>query len=70
MSGRPFARYAEKRGIAKPPFILLTGWGGQELEKEKITESGVDAVVAKPIDSGDIACYCPGNRWSVQHQVS
>jgi DNA-binding response OmpR family regulator len=28
----------------------LTGWGGQELEREKIAESGTDAVVAKPID--------------------
>jgi len=41
----------QERGIAKTPFILLTGWGGQELEKEKIAESGIDAVVAKPINS-------------------
>lgn len=41
----------EQKGITKPPFILLTGWGGQELEADKIVESGTDAVVAKPIDS-------------------
>ncbi len=38
------------RGIPKPPFILLTAWAGQEIEKEKIARSGVDAVVAKPLN--------------------
>ncbi|MFH0822143.1 MAG: PAS domain S-box protein, partial [Pseudomonadota bacterium] len=40
----------EQRGIPKPPFILLTGWGGQKDEAERIDQSGVDAVVEKPID--------------------
>jgi len=37
-----------ERGIAKPPFILLTGWGGLLDEKEKLWECGVDRVVEKP----------------------
>jgi PAS domain S-box-containing protein len=40
-----------EKGISKPPFVLLTGWGGQELEREKIADSGTDAVIPKPIDS-------------------
>jgi len=40
----------EEKGIPKPPFILLTGSGGQGEEKGMIAESGVDAVVEKPID--------------------
>ena len=49
--GKAIRSICRDRGITKPPFILLTGWGGQELEREKIAESGTDAVVAKPIDS-------------------
>ncbi len=40
---------AERR-IPKLPFILLTGWGGQLEERTKMAESGVDAVVEKPLD--------------------
>jgi len=49
--GKIIRTICEKNGAAKPPFILLTGWGSQELEKEKIAESGTDAVVSKPIDA-------------------
>jgi CheY-like chemotaxis protein len=49
--GKAMSSICQQRGVRKPPFILLTGWGGQELEREKIAESGTDAVVAKPIDS-------------------
>jgi len=40
----------KERGIPKPPFILLTGWDDPASEQEKMTESGVDRVVAKPVD--------------------
>jgi PAS domain S-box-containing protein len=40
-----------ERGIPKTPFILLTGWGGQSLPREKIAESGIDAVLEKPVDN-------------------
>ena len=45
--GKAIRSICREKGIPKPPFILLTGWGGQELEKEKIAESGVDAVVSQ-----------------------
>ncbi len=48
--GRRIRASCEKRHISKTPFILLTGWGGQKTEAEKITECGVDAVVEKPIN--------------------
>jgi DNA-binding response OmpR family regulator len=48
--GKAIRSVCQEKGITKPPFVLLTGWGGQELEREKIAESGTDAVVAKPID--------------------
>jgi PAS domain S-box-containing protein len=52
--GKSIQSICQERGITKPPFVLLTGWGGQELEREKIAESGVDTVVAKPIDSASL----------------
>jgi len=52
--GKAIRSVCQQKGITKPPFILLTGWGGQELEREKIAESGTDAVVAKPIDSATV----------------
>jgi CheY-like chemotaxis protein len=47
--GKAVRQICQESGITKPPFVLLTGWGGQELKKEKIAESGTDAVLAKPI---------------------
>jgi PAS domain S-box-containing protein len=41
----------EQKGMAKPPFIIVTGWGGQLAEEDKILESGVDAVLEKPVDT-------------------
>jgi len=32
----------EGRGIRKTPFILLTGWGRQTLEPDRIAQSGID----------------------------
>jgi two-component system cell cycle sensor histidine kinase/response regulator CckA len=48
--GKGVQAICKARGLPKTPFILLTGWGGQALEQEKLVESGVDAVVEKPID--------------------
>ena len=47
--GKKIRSICEKRRIPKTPFILLTGRGGQQTQSEKIAESGVDAVVEKPI---------------------
>ncbi|MGO9121024.1 MAG: PAS domain S-box protein [Desulfomonilaceae bacterium] len=49
--GKAIRAICQERGLPKTPFILLTGWGGQELEQEKIIESAVDAIVEKPIDN-------------------
>jgi CheY-like chemotaxis protein len=48
--GKEIKNICREKGIPKTPFILLTGWGGQVLEKEKIIQSGVDGVVGKPVD--------------------
>jgi response regulator RpfG family c-di-GMP phosphodiesterase len=41
---------AERRVISKPDFIILTGCDEQGLSEDKIAESGVDALLHKPID--------------------
>gem|GEM_PF-943590 len=49
--GKAIKEKCEAAGIKKPPFILVTGWGGQIGEKEMMAESGVDAVFEKPVDT-------------------
>ena len=39
-----------KKAIPKPPFILLTGWGGQNANQEKMAECGVDQIIEKPVE--------------------
>ncbi len=46
--GKTIKEICLERGCPKPPFILLTGWGGLLDEKEKMLESGVDRIVEKP----------------------
>jgi two-component system, cell cycle sensor histidine kinase and response regulator CckA len=48
--GAKIRNICAERHVQKPPFILLTGWGGQAEEETKMEESGVDAVVEKPLD--------------------
>lgn len=48
--GKRLVSSCRQRGIPKIPFILLTGWGGQSLEQDKLTESGVDGIMEKPVD--------------------
>jgi PAS domain S-box-containing protein len=38
-----------ERGAPKTPLIILTGWGGQEVERESIRSAAVDAVLEKPV---------------------
>ena len=45
---------AEKSGRPKTPFILLTGWGDQTGQEHMLAESGVDAVLEKPIDAAEL----------------
>ncbi len=48
--GKAVKRICEDRGIDKIPFLLLTGFGGQNLEESKIVEAGIDFVIEKPVD--------------------
>lgn len=38
-----------ERNVAKPPFIILTGWTEQEFDEKALKESGVDIILEKPI---------------------
>ena len=48
--GRTIKSICAAKGVPKTPFVLLTGWGGQELEEEKIRDSGIDSLLEKPVD--------------------
>jgi PAS domain S-box-containing protein len=48
--GRAIKEICKERGTPRPAFIILTGWENPGHEKERISESGVDAVVQKPVD--------------------
>lgn len=52
--GEKIRATCRERGVPKTPFILLTGWSGQESEARKIDESGVDGVIEKPVDIENI----------------
>ncbi|MFC1835219.1 ATP-binding protein, partial [Thermodesulfobacteriota bacterium] len=43
-------RMCKERGLPKIPFALVTGWGGQLREEEKISRCRVDYIVEKPVD--------------------
>lgn len=48
--GRGIREFCREQGVAKPPFILITGMTDLPNESELRSKSGVDAVVAKPLD--------------------
>lgn len=48
--GQAIKDICEQKGVLKPPFLLLTAWAGQEVQRGNLSESGIDEVVAKPID--------------------
>lgn len=48
--GRRLKQICADRGLPKPPMLLLTGWGDQLGETEKMSSSGVDLIIAKPVD--------------------
>jgi signal transduction histidine kinase/CheY-like chemotaxis protein len=39
-----------EKGVAKTPFVLITGWDRETNEDSMAAQSGVDAIVRKPID--------------------
>lgn len=48
--GKRVKEFCESKGLPKPTFVIFTAWANQSEEDEKIVESGVDAVIEKPID--------------------
>jgi signal transduction histidine kinase/CheY-like chemotaxis protein len=47
---RQVMKLCRDRGVPKTPFALLTGWGDQIREIEKMKSSGVDRIITKPVD--------------------
>jgi len=43
-----------KKAVPKPPFILLTSWGGQDANQEKMAEYGVDQIMEKPVETSSL----------------
>jgi len=48
--GKAIGRFCEEEGVPRPPFVLITGWSGQQNDAKRIADSGVDAVVEKPLE--------------------
>jgi signal transduction histidine kinase/CheY-like chemotaxis protein len=48
--GRRLKQICSDQGLQKPPLVLRTGWGDQLRETEKMNSSGVDRIIAKPVD--------------------
>ncbi|MFC1836850.1 response regulator [Thermodesulfobacteriota bacterium] len=40
----------EQKSIAKPPFLIITGWGDEIDSDEELARVGVDGILNKPID--------------------
>jgi CheY-like chemotaxis protein len=51
--GKEVMTYCQKRGKPKIPFLLYTGLE-KELDPKKLSESGIDRVVKKPIPCEDL----------------
>jgi len=52
--GKAIKEYCLEKEMPKPPFILITGWSGQQTARERLAESAVDAVVEKPVELGKL----------------
>ena len=48
--GQEIKAYCREIGIPKTPFVPLTGWGGQMDQVDRMSDSGVDEVLEKPVD--------------------
>ncbi len=40
----------ERKGIAKIPFVLLSGWGSEVDDEARFSRTGVDMVLQKPVE--------------------
>lgn len=41
---------SKERGAERPLFLMLTGWGEEEFDEQRMIESGVDGVLQKPVN--------------------
>jgi len=48
--GKAIKEWCREKDIPKPRFIILTGWADQAGNREQLEESGVDAVMEKPVE--------------------
>jgi signal transduction histidine kinase len=48
--GRRILALCQEKQIPSPPFILLTAWGHESMDKTKLYESRVEAILEKPVD--------------------
>jgi PAS domain S-box-containing protein len=55
--GKAVRTICRERGIPKTPFILLTGWDVKAQEQDKLVESGVDAILKKPLDARKLLAH-------------
>lgn len=53
--GKSIKKMAREKGVERPPFMLLTGWGGQLSDDPRMQECGVDGIIEKPVDINDLA---------------
>ncbi len=58
--GEELMNICAERGMDKPVFIMLTGWGGQIAKEEKIQRSGVDRILEKPLDIDELVHVIEG----------
>lgn len=47
--GRALKDQFQRSGKKKPHLVLLTGWGAEQSQSERMARAGVDALLAKPI---------------------
>jgi signal transduction histidine kinase len=48
--GRRIVALCQEKQIPSPPFVLLTAWGHECMDKSKLYESRVETVLEKPVD--------------------
>jgi CheY-like chemotaxis protein len=52
--GKTIMEICKVRGIPRPPFILMTGWGGTIDHTDRLSSHGIDKVLEKPITIPDL----------------
>jgi PAS domain S-box-containing protein len=53
-------RICDEKGLKKPPFIILTGWEAQDHVDNLTPDTGVDALLEKPVDISKLLSMVKG----------